>query len=58
MDRLDSGLNPHSKQDYHPAIKAAMRLARAKMNRYYSITDGSSAYRIAMGMPHNYCQLK
>jgi hypothetical protein len=50
MDKLDNGLNANTKQIYHPAIKAAMQLARAKMNRYYSITDNSSIYRIAMGV--------
>jgi hypothetical protein len=50
MDKLNNGLNPHSKESYHPAIQAAMQLASAKMNRYYSITDRSAAYRIAMGM--------
>ena len=28
------------------------------MNCYYSITDGSSAYHIAMGMLHGYYQLE
>jgi len=50
MDKLDNGLNANTKQIYHPAIKAAMQLAQAKMNRYYSITDNSSIYRIAMGV--------
>ena len=49
MDKLDNHLNPHTKQPYHPAIKAAMKLARKKINRYYSLTDLSSVYRIAMG---------
>ena len=48
MDRLTDGLNTVTKKPYHAAIKAAMKLARAKMNRYYSLTDSSSAYRIAM----------
>jgi hypothetical protein len=48
MDKLDNHLNPNSKQPYHPAILAAMKLARNKLNRYYSMTDLSSAYRIAM----------
>jgi len=47
---INNGLNPHLKKPYHPAIKAAMKLAKAKMNRYYSITDRSAAYQIAMGM--------
>ena len=49
MDKLDNHLNPHTKQPYHPAIKAAMKLACKKINRYYSLTDLSSVYRIAMG---------
>jgi hypothetical protein len=49
MDKLDNNLNPHTKRPYHPAIVAAMKLARKKINRYYSMTDLSSAYRIAMG---------
>src|SRR6266849_9443982 len=49
MDKLNNGLNPHSKESYHLTIKAAMRLARSKINKYYSITDRLAAYRIAMG---------
>jgi hypothetical protein len=49
MDKLTSGFDPKSKAEYHPAIKSAMRLGELKMNRYYSLTDGSAAYRIAMG---------
>jgi hypothetical protein len=49
MDKLDNGLNANTKQQIHPAIKAAMKLARTKLNRYYSMTDDVSLYRIAMG---------
>jgi hypothetical protein len=49
MDKLNNHLNPHTQRPYHPAIQAAMTLARNKLNRYYSMTDLSSAYRIAMG---------
>ena len=49
MDKLDSHLNPRTKKPYHSAIHAAIRLARKKINRYYSLTDLSSVYRIAMG---------
>ena len=52
MDRLDSHLNPRTNQLYHPAIQATMELARKKMNHYYSMTDLSSAYQIAMGKQH------
>ena len=49
MDKLDNNLNPNTKTPHHPAILAAMKLARRKINRYYSITDASSVYRMAMG---------
>jgi hypothetical protein len=49
MDKLDTHLNPSTQQPYHPAILAAMKLARNKINRYYSMTDLSAVYRIAMG---------
>jgi hypothetical protein len=49
MDKLDSHLNPTTKKPYHPAIQAAMKLARKKINHYYLMTDLSSVYRIAMG---------
>jgi hypothetical protein len=44
MDKLDNHLNPHTKKLYHPAIRAAMKLAHKKINWYYSITDLSSVY--------------
>ena len=47
--KLDNHLNSSMKRSYHPAILAAMKLACNKINRYYSMTDLSSAYRIAMG---------
>lgn len=50
MDTLTNTLNPDTKESYHPSILAAMTLARKKMDRYYSLTDDSAAYRIAMGM--------
>ena len=49
MDKLDAGLQSNSKLNIHPAIKAAMKFAKAKLNRYYSLTDLSPCYRIAMG---------
>ncbi|KAH9926054.1 uncharacterized protein B0H18DRAFT_876771 [Fomitopsis serialis] len=49
MDKLDEILNPKSAtQQYRPAIQAAMRLGKKVMNKYYSRTDCSSVYRIAM----------
>jgi hypothetical protein len=49
MDKLDNHLDPCMKWSYHPAILATMKLARNKMNHYYSITNLSSAYRIVLG---------
>ena len=50
MDRLNVSLNRQTKANYHVAIMAAMKLASKKLNRYYSLTDNSSIYRIAMGL--------
>ena len=49
MDKITSTLNPTSKKTYHPALLAAMTLARKKMDQYYSLTDSLPIYRIAMG---------
>jgi len=48
MDKLTDSLNITATKPHHIAIQAAMKLARAKMNRYFSLTDSSSAYRISM----------
>ncbi|KDQ49173.1 hypothetical protein JAAARDRAFT_143779, partial [Jaapia argillacea MUCL 33604] len=49
MDKIDEVLHPQSiSQQYYPAIQAVMRLGKATMNRYYSKTDSSNVYRIAM----------
>lgn len=53
MDRLSASLNCETLTTYHPAIVTAMKLAKKKMDRYYSLTDLSEVYCIAMGM---YCQ--
>jgi hypothetical protein len=47
MDKLTDSLNTHG-QLYHQAILVAMKFARKKMNRYYSLTDDSAPYRMAM----------
>ena len=36
--------------EYSTAIKAAVGLGKRTLNRYYSKTDESEVYRIAMGM--------
>ena len=48
MDRISNHLNSQTGKAYHPSITAAMKLARKKMDRYYSLTDSSTTYRIAM----------
>jgi hypothetical protein len=34
----------------HPALCAALHIAKITLNRYYSLTDKSEIYQIAMGM--------
>jgi hypothetical protein len=48
MDRVVETLKPENAESYHPAITAAMGLAHDKMDEYYSLTDESNLYRIAM----------
>ena len=48
MDRITNQLNLQTGKAYHPSLAAAMKLARKKMDRYYSLTDSSSIYQIAM----------
>ena len=59
MDWLYNTPNPQTRKEYHPLIIVAMKLAQKKLNRYYSKTDLSSVYRIAMGnvMVLNFCHL-
>ena len=49
MDKIDNHLNPTMKKPYHPAIQAVMKLVCKKLNQYYSMTDLSLVYQIAMG---------
>ncbi|KAG2740682.1 hypothetical protein P692DRAFT_201727755 [Suillus brevipes Sb2] len=50
MDHIDSvftaGIINH--QTLNPSIRAALKLAKRTLNRYYSLTDKSETYRIAM----------
>jgi hypothetical protein len=48
MDHLSNALDPRTRKSYHPAIRRAMDLARKKLDRYYSLTDSSAVYWIAM----------
>ena len=48
MDWLTNHLNYKTGNAYHSSLAATMKLARKKMDRYYSLTDSSNVYRIAM----------
>lgn len=48
MDVLNAHSHALTFKPYHSAIKKAIELAQKKMNRYYSRTDESHIYRIAM----------
>jgi hypothetical protein len=45
-DRLSAQANDRS---LSPAIRASLGLGKKTLNRYYSLTDSSEVYRIAMG---------
>jgi hypothetical protein len=51
MDHIDATFTNGiiQKEPLHPAIRAAVQLAKKTLNRYYSLTDSSEVYRIAMG---------
>ncbi|KZV92058.1 hypothetical protein EXIGLDRAFT_577584, partial [Exidia glandulosa HHB12029] len=49
MDHIDSVLSTQSvTTKFNPAIRASLVLAKRTLNRYYSVTDWSDVYRIAM----------
>ncbi|KAJ7832684.1 hypothetical protein B0H14DRAFT_2364680, partial [Mycena olivaceomarginata] len=49
MDRIDEDFAIRSlSSDYHPAIRIALSLGKATLNKYYDKTDHSETYRIAM----------
>jgi len=49
MDRIDAMLSSHSTEPLSPSFKHALSFARKIMDKYYSKTDLSNVYRIAMG---------
>ena len=50
MDLMDQVLASSTvSKDYSPAIQAALAIGKRTLNRYYSKTDASETYRIAMG---------
>jgi len=51
MDHIDEKLTSYSRnKKYAALIRAAVRLAKRTLNRYYELTDSSEVYRIAMGV--------
>ena len=50
MDRIDAMLCDFSTDQLSPSVKQALSFAREIMDKYYSKTDLSNVYRIAMGM--------
>ncbi|KAG1827661.1 hypothetical protein EV424DRAFT_1537239 [Suillus variegatus] len=49
MDLIEEKLMSYSRnKNYSPAIRAAVRLAKETLNRYYELTDRSEVYCIAM----------
>lgn len=48
MDIIDDFFGDTPTRNVHAAVKAALKLAQATLNRYYSRTDDSNVYRIAM----------
>ncbi|KAJ7456389.1 hypothetical protein B0H11DRAFT_1657425, partial [Mycena galericulata] len=64
MDRIDDLItativNPSrtsapAKRVLHPSILSALQLAKSTLNKYYSHTDSSNVYRIAMILHPNY----
>ncbi|KAF7372915.1 Dimer-Tnp-hAT domain-containing protein [Mycena sanguinolenta] len=64
MDRIDdlitativspSRTSGPAKRALHPSILSALQLAKSTLNKYYSHTDSSNVYRIAMILHPNY----
>jgi hypothetical protein len=51
MDHIDETLTSQAtSRDFEPSIRAAIGLAKKTLNRYYSATDQSDVYHIAIGM--------
>jgi hypothetical protein len=49
MDHIDMHLaNAGQNPNYSPAIRASLALGKAHLNKYYTMTDHSEVYRIAM----------
>jgi hypothetical protein len=51
MDFINDKLTAHAHdRSFSPAIEASLELGKKTLNRYYSLTDLSEVYCVAMGM--------
>ena len=51
MDKMHAELTAATENvEYSPALQAALSLGKNLLDKYYSLTDDSEVYRIAMGM--------
>lgn len=51
MDKMHTELTAAVENfDYSPALKAALSLGKTVLDKYYSLSDDSEIYWIAMGM--------
>lgn len=49
MDHIDEHLTASAlNSKYHPAIQAALAVGKKLLDKYYTMTDQSEVYRIAM----------
>jgi hypothetical protein len=54
IDHIDEMLTSHrSNISLNPAVQSALALGKKTLDRYYSLTDSSDVYRIAMGKYHS-----
>lgn len=50
MDKMHTELTSAIENfDYSPALKSALSLGKTVLDKYYSLSDDSEVYRIAMG---------
>lgn len=51
MDKMHTELTAAAENvEYSPALQAALTLGKNLLNKYYSLSDDSEIYRIAIGM--------
>jgi hypothetical protein len=54
MDHIDQHLATAARNNtYRPCIQAAVAMGKKLLNKYYSYTDHSELYRIAMGTSYD-----